>query len=145
MKIEHWSLINQYFQACFVEFNPSSLRSLLKDGVSFGFGELNDNNVVDNKFELRGIDDVMKYYENSYFNVADISSTNIIDLKIKESPHDPSKPYFFSICAEYTIEQTYIVGSVSQRYHAKVVEFFFPSKGGKISIINRTMKKRLVG
>ena len=144
MKIEHWSLINQYFQACWVEFNADSVRSLLKEGIVFGVGELNEENKAETKVELRGINDVMNYYERTYFNVANISSTNIIDFKIKESPHDPTKPYFFSICAEYTIEQTYVVGSGSQRYRAKVVEFFCPSKGGKISIINRTLNKELI-
>ena len=160
MKVSQWSLIMQYFQACWVDFSSESLRELLMDRVTFGMNDISeslatardagyregsDEGFVEAngvKTEMRGIDNVINHYEDTYFNVADSHSTKIISFSIREPPQEPNKPYFYSICAEYVIEQKYLDGNT---YRAKVVEFFFPSKTeGKIAIINRTYSKKVL-
>ena len=145
----------QYFQACWVDFSSDSLRELLMERVTFGMNDISDSlkRASDGgtgdeveaggvKTEMKGIDNVIKHYEDTYFNVADNHSTKIISFSIREPPHEPNKPYFYSICAEYVIEQKYLDGNT---YRAQVVEFFFPSKNeGKIAIINRTFSKQVL-
>lgn len=69
MNAEHWGAAISYYKACWVDFSPEALGTILTDDVKF--------------LGVKGRDDVVKMFKVHFFDRVDISKTKIHNFKIE--------------------------------------------------------------
>lgn len=115
MNTKQWGLVMSYYKACWVDFSPQSLQSVLASDVEMPIGDT-----------LVTRDGVITLYDNMFFSKVDISKTKILSFDVSMQGD--------IAWVRYRLNQTLLTGEVQNLIFEESLHF---NEEFKIDEINR--------